>query len=265
MKMEAITNVGRKAGSGPLALLADRLARHSQLPAAARRALLALPFTRCRFEPKAFLLLEGEKSLASHILLSGFAQRNKLAGSGGRQIVALLMKGGLAGFEGAFFPAADHNVQALGTVEAAAIPNRALVAVAFAHPMLAAALWRESLIEASVAREWILNVGRRDARARILHLLCEFGLSRELAGLGAGDRFELPMSQEELADATGLTAVHVNRVLQGLSGEGLIERQRRRIRIVDRRRARRAADFSPAYLHPHKAPGESAAATDIPG
>jgi CRP-like cAMP-binding protein len=107
-----------------------------------------------------------------------------------------------------------------------------------------------TLIEASILREWVVNVGRRDARERIAHILCEFAVRLEARGLASEEEgFELPMTQEQLADATSLTSVHVNRVLKALAGEGLIERQRRNIRFVDWRALQDAGDFTRGYLH----------------
>jgi CRP-like cAMP-binding protein len=94
-----------------------------------------------------------------------------------------------------------------------------------------------------------LNVGRRDARSRMAHLLCEFARRLEAAGLAALSGYELPMTQEQLADATGLTSVHVNRVLKQLTQEGLIQRTRRAINIPDWDLLRSVAGFSETYLH----------------
>ncbi len=110
-----------------------------------------------------------------------------------------------------------------------------------------------TLIEASILREWVVNVGRRDARERIAHVLCEFAVRLETRGLASEYGFELPMTQEQLADATGLTSVHVNRVLKGLEADGLIERQRRQIQYRNWRALQDAGDFSRRYLH---VPGE---------
>src|SRR6185369_17655449 len=106
-----------------------------------------------------------------------------------------------------------------------------------------------TLIDASIFREWVVNVGRRDARSRVAHLLCEFERRLEVAGLAAEYDYELPMTQEQLADATGLTAVHINRVLMTLSHDGLIERHKRHIRIPEWEALRRVAGFSEVYLH----------------
>jgi CRP-like cAMP-binding protein len=144
---------------------------------------------------------------------------------------------------------ADHNVQTLTAATYATVPSALLRQLAKERPAIGDALWRDSLIDASIFREWVLNVGRRDARTRIAHMLCEFATRREAAGLGSPDRFELPMSQEHIGDATGLTGIHVNRMLRQLTEDGIIARTQRTISIVDWDRMRRVADFDEAYLH----------------
>ena len=144
---------------------------------------------------------------------------------------------------------ADHNVQTITQATVAWITKRDLQQLIEDHPPIRKAVWRNALIEASIFREWVLNVGRREAVARVAHMLCEFAARREAAGLGSPDRFDLPMTQEEIGDATGLTPVHVNRMLQTLGARGVITRDKRDVRIVDWEGMRRLADFDPAYLH----------------
>lgn len=110
-------------------------------------------------------------------------------------------------------------------------------------------MWIDTLIDASIFREWLLNVGRREAKARVSHLICELARRLELAGLADGAGYVLPMTQEQLADATGLTPVHINRTLKTLETEGLIVRNKRHIQIPDWQRLREAAGFSELYLH----------------
>jgi CRP-like cAMP-binding protein len=106
------------------------------------------------------------------------------------------------------------------------------------------------LVDASIFREWIANVGRRDARTRVAHILCEFAVRLRLAGLGKETNYELPMTQEQLADATALTAVHINRTLKALEKDGLIERPNpRSIRVGDWRKLAEVGDFDTNYLH----------------
>ena len=148
---------------------------------------------------------------------------------------------------------ADHNVQALTPTVAAFIPRDAITRMAFERPSVGKALWIDTLVEGSIAREWIANVGRRDARTRIAHILCEFAMRLEAVGLGEQCNYELPMTQEQIADATGLTAVHVNRTLKSLDAEGLTSRKKRSVVINDWKRLTDTGDFNPLYLHlPHE-------------
>jgi hypothetical protein len=111
-------------------------------------------------------------------------------------------------------------------------------------------MWIDTLVDASVFREWLANVGRRDARTRIAHLLCEFSLRLKVAGIGEQSNYDLPMTQEQLADATGLTSVHVNRTIRALEADGLIERtSARSITIGDWRNLAYIGDFDSGYLH----------------
>lgn len=125
----------------------------------------------------------------------------------------------------------------------------AIEKIAFTRPAIGRAMWYETLVDASISREWTLNVGRRDARARMAHLLCEFALRLEAADLGDHCNFELPLTQEQLADALGLTPVHVNRTIMALGEQGLISRTHRSVQVEDWARLMKAGDFDPAYLH----------------
>jgi len=214
-----------------------------------RKALMALPFRQQRSEPSAYIVREGQRHERSCLILSGFAFRHKLTVDGARQIVSIHIPGDFIDLESALLNVADHNVQALSRCELAFIPRAALRDLILTRPRIAAAMWVDTLIDSSIFREWVVNVGRRDARSRIAHLLCEFARRLEVAGLAEEYDYELPMTQEQIADATGLTAVHVNRVLMALAREGLIARAKRHVRIPDWERLRRVAGFSEVYLH----------------
>jgi CRP-like cAMP-binding protein len=124
-----------------------------------------------------------------------------------------------------------------------------LLRLASTHQRVGFALWYDTLVDASVFREWITNVARRDAPTRLAHLLCEIGLRLEVTGTGERDCFELPVTQDQLADATGMTAVHVNRTLMDLERLGLFTRTVRYVAVQDWQRLAEVGDFSPTYLH----------------
>jgi CRP-like cAMP-binding protein len=144
---------------------------------------------------------------------------------------------------------ADHSVQALTRAEVAFIPRRAIVDLAAQRPSIGLALWKDTLIDASIFREWILNMGQRDARQRVAHLFCELAIRQEASGIKVGPDYEWPMTQEQLGDAMGLTSVHVNRTLQQMRADGLIAIKKSHVTILDWVNLQIAGDFSRAYLH----------------
>jgi CRP-like cAMP-binding protein len=226
------------------------LAYRVRLDAEDRAAILALPFTVRSIERSHFIVRERERSTHSCLMLSGYSIRSKLVATGGRQTVSIHMKGEVVDLQNSMLEVADHSVQMLTVGKLAMIPREDVQRLCAQRPNVAKAMWIDTLVDGSIFREWITNVGRRDARTRIAHLLCEFSLRMKLAALGRDNLYELPMTQEQLADATGLTAVHVNRTIKVLDGEGLIVRSNpRSIFIGDWKKLAEAGDFDSNYLH----------------
>ena len=214
-----------------------------------RAAILNLPYRRQWVEREAYFVREGERPERSCLLLSGFAFRQKVTSEGARQIISLHIPGDFVDLQGVLLNVSDHNVQALTRCELAIVARGDIQALARARPAVGMAMWADTLIDASIFREWVVNVGRRDALTRIAHLLCETGLRMETAGLADRICFEMLMSQEQIADATGLTPVHVNRMLRDLDRSGVIVRSHRTITIKDWDGLREIADFNENYLH----------------
>jgi CRP-like cAMP-binding protein len=233
----------------PLKLLLRKLAQHSSLVEEDREAIRSLPVTLRTLDPHAYIIREGDPPLQCAVLVTGFAYRQKLTGDGARQIVSLHIPGDPLDFQNLFLDESDHNVQTLTRAEVAFIPREDLQRLARSRAAVGHAMLVSTLIESSIFREWVLNVGRRDARARLAHLLCEFAIRLESQGLADHYGYELPMTQEQLGDCTGLTPVHVNRTLKALEADGLITRSKRRVTFPDWERLRTAADFSQRYLH----------------
>lgn len=229
--------------------MARKLERRAPLDDHDRQALESLNFRRKSYEAGSYLVREGTRADESVVILDGFAFRQKLTHDGGRQIVSIHIPGDFVDLEGTLLGVADYNVQALTRCEIAAIPSREVLQLIDEHPRVGRALWIDTLIDASVYREWIMNVGRRSARQRLAHLMCEFAKRLKLAALGDEHGYNLPMTQEQLADATGLTPVHVNRSLKALEADGLIKRNRRFVTIPDWERLSNESGFSELYLH----------------
>jgi len=237
------------SSESPLAPMLRKLTQSSPLGAADREAILALPHKLRQFAPGSYIVREGDAATHACVLLSGYAYRHKVVGDGGRQVLALHMKGDVVDLQNSFLKAADHNVQTITKAEVALIPREAVREIAFARPAIGMAMWHDTLVDGSVHREWTANVGRRDARTRMAHLLCEFGVRLDQAGLGTLCDYDLPMTQEQIADATGLTSVHVNRTLMALDREGWTRRNMRSVHIRDWDQLAGVGDFDPAYLH----------------
>jgi CRP-like cAMP-binding protein len=240
--------------SNPLALLVRNLELRAPLPEADRQAVLELPYTLRTLEAATYTVREADPPEHCAVLISGFAYRQKLTGEGLRQIVGLQIPGDALDFQNIFFDVADHSVQMLTRGEVASVPRAAFQTLARERPAIGHAILIKILVEASIFREWVLNVGRRDSRARLAHLLCELGIRLDASGLAEEYGYELPMTQEQLADAVGLTPVHVNRTLKALEAEGLITRSKRNISFPDWERMRSVGDFNQRYLHLHPQP-----------
>ena len=232
-----------------LAPMVRKLEQWHPFTDAERAALLELPHVLRPLKAHQYVVWDGDRPQHACLLLSGFAYRHKLAGNGSRQIMSIHMKGDLVDLQNSLLGVADHNVQMMTDGTLALIPVQAIVDLAFDMPGIGMAMWYETLVEGSIFREWILNVGRRDAFTAIAHLLCEFAVLAEAAEIGQSASYELPLTQEQLADAVGLTSVHVNRTLMRLEEEGHIRRSRRMIEIDDWQNLAKVADFQPRYLH----------------
>jgi CRP-like cAMP-binding protein len=229
--------------------LVRNLELRSPLPPEDREAVLNLPYTLRTLEAGTYTIREADAPEHCAVLVSGFAFRQKLTGDGSRQIVALHIPGDALDFQNLFLDVSDHSLQMLTRAEVAFTTIRDLQLLARQRPAVGHAILVKILVEASIFREWVLNIGRRDARMRVAHLLCELGVRLDAEGLAQDYGYELPMTQEQLADAVGLTPVHVNRTLKALEAEGLIVRSKRSVSFPDWKQLRLVGDFNQRYLH----------------
>jgi CRP-like cAMP-binding protein len=237
------------ASRHPLQSLLSNLELRSPLPLRDREAVLNLPHTLRTLEAGTYTIREADAPTQCAVLISGFAFRQKLTGDGSRQIVALHLPGDALDFQNLFLDVSDHSVQMLTRGEVALLSMSDLRTLARASDAIEHAILVKILVEASIFREWVLNVGRRDSKMRVAHLLCELGVRLDCEGLAVDYGYELPMTQEQLADAVGLTPVHVNRTLKALEAEGLIVRSKRSVAFPDWKRLRNVGDFNQRYLH----------------
>jgi CRP-like cAMP-binding protein len=148
----------------------------------------------------------------------------------------------------------DHNVGSMTPVRVAHVPHDALRKITESHPHLGRMLWFSTLLDAAIHREKILSIGRRSALARIAHIFCELHVRLQIVGLGSATEYALPLTQADLADVTGLTSVHVNRMLKKLRDENLLTFRGGEVTIGDWERLQRLAEFDPTYLHLERRP-----------
>ncbi len=214
-----------------------------------KEALRRLPFRPKRFSENTDLVTEGDKPTECCIILEGFAARYKLLSGGRRQILSLHFAGDLPDLQSLQLARMDHGIYALTHVLAAFIPHESVRAMNRASEKLNDTLIRYALIDASIFRQWIARNGRYTAYERIAHIFCEIYVRMRVLGLTDEQSFQLPITQAEIGDATGLSPVHVNRVLQRLRKEGLIVSRGDVHGVGDWERLREAADFSEDYLH----------------
>lgn len=182
------------------------------------------------------------------LLLEGFVERYKDTPEGRRQILAIHVPGDFVDLHSYPLKRLEHSVAALTPVKVAFFPHAEIRALTRQSATLTELLWRSTLIDAAINREWIVSVGARSAAVRLAHLFCEMFTRLQRVGLTNGNRFPFPVTQVDLADATGLTAVHANRMLRQLREQGLVEFRQGVAELYDWDALRRFATFDPGYL-----------------
>lgn len=218
-----------------------------------RAALTAVPLRFLETPAGEDLVREGERPTESCLLLSGILCRYKTVFDGRRQILSFHLPGEIPDLQSLYLERMDHSLGAITPVRVGFIAHHVIDALYKERPTLGAAMWRATLVDASIFREWLAGVGRRSAAQRMAHLFCELCLRMRMLGLAHDGEFEMPLTQPELADALGLTPVHVSRTLTLLRAEGLVELKERKIAILDWKALAAFADFDPTYLHYRKA------------
>lgn len=228
-----------------------RLLLRSSLDEDERRAILSLPFEVARHRAHRDFVQPGQNTDFACLVAEGLAGRFDQFADGHRQIVALHLPGDMCDLHSVPMPHTGWGIESLSDTRVLLIPHRALIDLSVRYPAIAFAFWRDTVADGSVLAKWLAAQGRRSARERLAHLLCEIGIRMEQAGLGSREHFTLRTTQAQLADVLGLTAVHLNRSLQALRAEGLIETNGREFRILDTHALCGLAEFDPEYLLLH--------------
>jgi len=216
---------------------------------AERTAILDLPIRVRDLAADQDIGREGDRPSQCSLVVEGFLCRYKTLPDGSRTIMAFYVPGDIPDVHSLHIELMDHTLGTVTTSKVGFIPHEDMRRLTQQHPHIAEAFWRETLIDAAIFREWIVNLGSREAYSRIAHLFCEIFLKLKAVGLTHGHSFDFPVTQAKIADATGLSDVHVNRSLMKLRADGLIAIERGRCTIPDMGRLEEAAMFDPTYLH----------------
>ena len=196
------------------------------------------------------LIREGERPGHVFLLMEGWGFRYKLMPSGRRQILAYLIPGDICDIHIFILKRMDHSISLLSRGRIAAIAPERMLEVVKCHPQIERALWWATLVDEATLREWLVNLGQRDAHDSLGHLLSEMWIRMQSVGLAeVGQPFSMPLTQVQLADTLGITPVAVNRALQRLRGDGLITLDQKRLTVHDPERLARISGFEPNYLH----------------
>ena len=202
-----------------------------------------------RLLPKHDLIREGDRPGPVFVILEGWACRYKILPNGTRQILAYLMPGDSCDLHIGLLAEMDHSIQTITAANVVAIEREEMDSILDQHPSVARAIYIAQLVDEGTMRAWITSMGRRASIERVAHLMCELHLRARNIGIAEGDAFALPLSQLLLADSLGMTAVHLNRVIQELRASGALELKRGSVVLKDLPKLVNIAGFDDNYLH----------------
>ena len=232
-------------------LLVRKVASVADLTAEERDALERLPMTVRSIPARQDIVRIGDRPSHCCLVLTGFAFRYKLVGDGRRQILNFHVPGDIPDLQSLHLPVLDHNLAALTPLTAGFIQHDAVHEVSARFPRITGALWRNTLVDAAVLRERIVSIGQRDGLSRTAHFLCEMFKRLEAVDLASGSSLTMPITQVEIADALGMSPVHMNRMIKELRERRLVALDGQRLDVVDWDGLAGLADFDPTFLHLH--------------
>jgi CRP-like cAMP-binding protein len=214
-----------------------------------RWAILDLPMRVETLRADQDIVRDGDRPSRCCLVLNGFACRYKMTPDGKRQIMSFHIAGDIPDLQSLHLRVMDHSLGTITPSTVGFINHEDVRGLCHRQPRIGDILWRDTLIDAAIFRQWMIGMGRKQAYERIAHLLRELFVKLKAMGLTDGYTFPLPLTQAELGDALGLSTVHVNRVLQELRGDGLIEAKGASVIIRDWGGLKKAGEFDPTYLH----------------
>lgn len=212
-------------------------------------AMQSLPVMVRHYRANQPIVREGDRPRECCVLVDGFCVRAKTTSDGRRQILSIHIAGDIPDLQSLHLHVMDHDLVTLTECTLGFISHVALRELTRRRPSVAEALWRDTLVDTAIFREWIVNVGQRSGLNRLAHLVMELRERLRVVGRVGGSEFELPLTQEQLGEAMGITSIHVNRILKQLYNLGVLKFQRGRITILDEAKFNEVADFDLLYLH----------------
>ncbi|KAB1068176.1 Crp/Fnr family transcriptional regulator [Methylobacterium planeticum] len=217
-----------------------------------RQAILSLPARTRILAPRQDIVHDGDKPSQCCLILDGWTCRYKMLSEGRRQIFSFHIPGDIPDLQSLHLHTMDHSLGTITQATVAYIPHESMRELSTRFPRIGEVLWRDTLVDAAIFREWMIGMGRKSAFGRIAHLFCEMYLKLEAVDLAGDHRCPWPITQVDLGDALGLSNVHTNRVLQEMRGKGLISLRGSTLVIQAWDELMRASEFDPTYLHLEK-------------
>jgi CRP-like cAMP-binding protein len=232
--------------------LISKLARHGDLSDEEKDVLQQSSSRIVVYGPREDIVLEGSSPDHSCLIVSGFAVRQNHSLEGHRQITAFHVPGDFADLHSFLLQPMDDGVAALTSCTVAKVAHTDLKEITKKYPYLTRLLWHATLVDAAVHRAWMTSLGRMEARARFAHLLCELRDRLAVIGMVQDNSYDLPITQDELGDAFGISTVHVNRMFQDLRADGLITSRGKTLIINDWACLQQVGQYKPDYLFMHQ-------------
>jgi CRP-like cAMP-binding protein len=208
-----------------------------------------LPIVVRTFPPEQHVVRDGDRPSECCLIVKGFGLRSKTTAAGRRQILSIHVPGDIPDLQSLHLHVMDHDLVTLTECTLGFISHTALRKLHRQRPDIAELFWRDTLIDAAMFREWIVNLGQRPAPSRLAHVMAELHRRLQVIGMTDGRSFDMPLTQEQIADALGITSIHANRVIKQLRTEGIIDIHRGRVSILDQRKFEELADFDDRYMH----------------
>jgi CRP-like cAMP-binding protein len=212
-------------------------------------AIRSLPLFIKQAEAHHFVVRDGQRPTHCCLVAVGFCVRTKTTGDGKRQILSIHIPGEIPDLQSLHLAVMDHDLVTLTPATLGFIEHHTLRELLRRRPSLADLFWRDTLIDAAMFREWIVNVGQRAAPSRLAHVVAELHERLKSIKQIDGNTFEMPLTQEQIGEALGITAVHANRVIRQLRQEGILEFSRGRVTILNQQALLDLAGFDGRYLH----------------